>query len=172
VINADARPEQPNDPNGAATSHSRRYNAPQKYVGKLFGEQKYGEVLMADAETHGRDLVVQLRGGGLQYIHETHRSFDALHFVLLFPRGEDGWTIGLRKANSRQQVSPCNFYAHKLQWRQQCIAYVAAVVSRVLLQRIREGRDAAAVLAAEEPENAAGGIVTKLGGPCGEWRCG
>jgi len=72
---------------------------------------------MADAETHGRDLVVQLRGGGLQYIHETHRSFDALHFVLLFPRGEDGWTIGLRKANSRQQVSPCNFYAHKLQWR-------------------------------------------------------
>lgn len=119
VINADARPEQPNDPNGAATSHSRRYNAPQKYVGKLFGEQKYGEVsvLMADAETHGRDLVVHLRGGGLQYIHETHRSFDALHFVLLFPRGEDGWTIGLRKADSRQQVSPCNFYAHKLQWR-------------------------------------------------------
>jgi len=52
---------------------------------------------MPDAETQGRDLVVQLRGGGLQYIHQTHRAFDALHFVLLFPKGDDGWQIGACK---------------------------------------------------------------------------
>ena len=30
--------------------------------------------------------------GALHTINETHRSFDALHFVLLMPRGDNGWT--------------------------------------------------------------------------------
>jgi hypothetical protein len=118
VINSDARPA-PAEGDAVMSSHKRRYNAPETYRGRLFGPQRYGEVsvLMPDADTQGRDLVVQLRGGGLQYIHETHRAVDALHFVLLFPKGDDGWQIGQQKDGSRQQISPCDYYAYRMQWR-------------------------------------------------------
>lgn len=38
-----------------------------------------------------RDIVLSLRDGSLQRISELHRSYIPLHYVLLFPRGEDGW---------------------------------------------------------------------------------
>ncbi|XP_038075107.1 uncharacterized protein LOC119742920 [Patiria miniata] len=44
-----------------------------------------------------RDIVLTHRDGQLQRIHETHRSYDPLHYVLLFPHGEDGWHIGLKE---------------------------------------------------------------------------
>ena len=37
------------------------------------------------------DIVLRLRGGGLQRISHLHPSYSTLHYVLLFPNGEDGW---------------------------------------------------------------------------------
>ena len=38
-----------------------------------------------------RDIILHLHEGGLQHISELHRAYAPLHYVLLFPRGEDGW---------------------------------------------------------------------------------
>lgn len=117
MINADARPAPP-DGDVPASSHERRYNPPSTYKG-LHGNQTYGEVsvLMPDADVGGRDVVVQFHGGGLRRIHETHRSFDPLHFVLLFPAGDDGWKINMKKNGTQQSITPCDYYAYRIQWR-------------------------------------------------------
>ena len=42
-----------------------------------------------------RDVIVRRRDGRVQRIHEFHAAYDPLHFVLLFPRGEQGWTYNI-----------------------------------------------------------------------------
>ena len=74
-------------------------------------------VLKPDADENGRDIVVKMRGGALKTINETHRGYDPLHFVILHPAGDDGWKIGMTKTGSKQSVSPCDFYAYRVQWR-------------------------------------------------------
>ncbi|CAB4419743.1 unnamed protein product [Rhizophagus irregularis] len=44
-----------------------------------------------ETEQTKRDIVLHLREGGLQRIPEIHRAYALLHYVLMFPRGEDGW---------------------------------------------------------------------------------
>ena len=46
-----------------------------------------------------------------------HRSYDSLHYILLFPHTTDGWQIGLKRNNSRT-ISPTNFYSYHLQVRE------------------------------------------------------
>ena len=69
------------DPTAAPKEeHKRRYNAHA-----AFNEVS---VLMVEAEggkAPKRSVVVRDRGGGLHNTDETHRVFDTLHFVLLFP---------------------------------------------------------------------------------------
>ena len=85
-------------------------------------QQNLKEVAILIGEEHGyRDIVVRTqRGFRLQCINEGHRSFDALHFVLLFPRGEDGWSENLHIAEgrARSRVSTKEFYAFQLHTRQ------------------------------------------------------
>ena len=52
-------------------------------------------------------------------INETHPHFDSLHYVLLFPKGEDGWKPHL-KFNGRRtgQISPSLFYAYRIMERE------------------------------------------------------
>ncbi|KAG2212076.1 hypothetical protein INT45_006838, partial [Circinella minor] len=38
-----------------------------------------------------RDVVITSRGGGLMRINEFHPLYDPTHYVLIFPRGEQGW---------------------------------------------------------------------------------
>ena len=45
--------------------------------------------------TPTRNVRIRDREGGLHSIDETHRAFDAMHFVLLMPYGEDGWSTNL-----------------------------------------------------------------------------
>ena len=42
-----------------------------------------------------REVVVRKHGGGLQRLSELNGAVDPLHFVLLFPRGEYGWSLGI-----------------------------------------------------------------------------
>lgn len=68
IISADARPQ---------GTHSRVYNRGFKEISVLIDDQNGGP----------RDIQLKLRSGGLKTIADTHRSYDALHFVLLYPKG-------------------------------------------------------------------------------------
>ena len=42
-----------------------------------------------------RDVIVRRRDGRVQRIHKFHAAYDPLHFVLLFPKREQGWTYNI-----------------------------------------------------------------------------
>jgi hypothetical protein len=70
--------------------HSGVYNLPTGF--------KEVQILMDDslAEIQHSIVVRQRRADGpLQYISDIHRSFDPLHYPLLFPEGEDSWYAGM-----------------------------------------------------------------------------
>mgnify|MGYP007126152886 CR=1 FL=1 len=43
------------------------------------------------SSTAYRDIIIQRHGQGLLHIDELHPLYDPLHYVLMFPRGEQGW---------------------------------------------------------------------------------
>jgi hypothetical protein len=101
VINAEARP---------AGAHERIYNRPEGW---------HEVAVLMDEQPGPRDVTLHRRGGGLANISETHRAFDALHYVLLFPLGEDGWNLGLRHVSGQNnKVSVREFYAYTLHQRE------------------------------------------------------
>ncbi len=75
VINAAARP---------AAGHSRLYNRSFNEVSVLISSNTGGEEA---TNRQPRDIQLQLRSGGLTTVADTHRSYDALHFVLYHPFG-------------------------------------------------------------------------------------
>ena len=81
VINANMRP---------TGSHARVYNEPttNDVACVLIGEK--GEK---------RDIVLQTRSNELQRVSETHISYDALQYPLIFCRGEDGFHIKVSQVN-------------------------------------------------------------------------
>jgi len=52
-----------------------------------------------------RDIVLRVRGGQLEWISQNSSSYSALHYVLLFSKGENGWhpRILIRGAQLREQ---------------------------------------------------------------------
>ena len=85
-----------------AGQHERRYN--------LAEGLKEVQVLIPDGEGDkppDRDIVLKPRGGNddLQYIPETHRSYDPLHYTLFFPEGsEEGWNLGMFLNAARDEL--------------------------------------------------------------------
>ena len=96
--------------------HPRRYNAP---------EVPEVAILLVDDQHERRDIVIQSRQDGpLQHICETHRSYDALQYPLLFCHGEDGYhfTIPLvdpvtGNALPGKKTSSMQFYCFRLMVR-------------------------------------------------------
>jgi len=43
-----------------------------------------------ELHTANRDILLRMHDGDLQRISEIHPSYDPLHYILLFPRGDDG----------------------------------------------------------------------------------
>merc|ERR1712023_413729 len=83
VIEPNARPKD---------AHKRTYNTTTfNEVSVLMVEAKGGAVPK-------RSVKVRKRDGGVWDIDETNRAFDPLHFVLLFPHGDDGWHPHIEKA--------------------------------------------------------------------------
>lgn len=95
----------------------RRYNLPT--VSELSviipGSSEY--------QPTNRDIVLYKRasyhpnGQKLLHINETNQHYDPLHYVLLFPYGDSGWTIGIQHKNSNKQTSIMNFYAYHMMQR-------------------------------------------------------
>ncbi|OWZ14706.1 Helitron helicase [Phytophthora megakarya] len=85
-----------------------------------------------------RDIVVNLRGGGLQRISDLHSAYDPLQFPLLFPFGEQGWSTTVeyvpdvqRYKNKRMKVR--DFYAYQLSTRKDQY-YILHLSSRLFQQ--------------------------------------
>ncbi|CAG8741012.1 17716_t:CDS:2, partial [Cetraspora pellucida] len=65
---------------------SRHYNTPTA--------SEVAVIMIRDSQEHeplSHDIVLQLHEGGLQRISEIHHAYEPLHYVLIFPRGEDRW---------------------------------------------------------------------------------
>ena len=98
VIHADKKPKH---------EHSRKYNLP---TGSEIA------VIMPGEQEGPLDVVLQNKEGKLQTINSLHRSYDPLHYVLLFPGGDDGYTESIKKENGKN-MSPVEFYKYRLQVR-------------------------------------------------------
>ena len=57
-----------------------------------------------------RDIVLHAYGGGIKRITETHCAYYSLHYVLLFPLGNDGCHIGIAHCRGRGNVTALEFY--------------------------------------------------------------
>ena len=91
---------------------SRHHNAPTaQEIAVILPNDGYGE------EVGSRDIVLYARKGGLQHITETHRAYDTLHYVLLFPLGEDGWNLNIPHSRRRGNVTAMEYYAYRLMVR-------------------------------------------------------
>ncbi|RCN48933.1 hypothetical protein ANCCAN_05042 [Ancylostoma caninum] len=105
VIRADKRP---------AGEHERRFNAPT--VNEV-------AVVMVEDEFERRDIIIQKRNDSLQRISETHRSYDALQYPILFWEGEDGYHFNIMQTDPRtglsltKKVSAKDFYANRIMIR-------------------------------------------------------
>jgi hypothetical protein len=99
---------------GDRTRDFRHYNAPTA--------SKVTAIMVGDGHelhTANRDILLRMHNGGLQRISEIHPSYDPLHYILLFSRGDDGWHVDmpLIGAKRRERVTTMQFYSYRLQIR-------------------------------------------------------
>jgi len=101
VLNAEKRP------NG---EHARQYNLPQA--------SEVAVIMPGSDPESNLDVIIHTRDGPLKRINAIHRSYDALHYILLLPFGTDGFHLHLKQSpNSSKNISPSEFYRFHLQVR-------------------------------------------------------
>ena len=61
-----------------------------------------------------RDIIIQHRDGPVRRIDEFHRSYDPLHYVLLYPFGTDGWSLAMKL---ELKITVRQFYAFHQRYR-------------------------------------------------------
>ncbi|UYV76412.1 hypothetical protein LAZ67_14000329 [Cordylochernes scorpioides] len=94
--------------------HERRYNAPMTNEVAL---------LMVGQEFGPRDIVLHCRNNLTQRISEIHQAYDPLQYLLIFCRGEVGYSVSLPQVNPstreimQKTVSCMNFYAYRMMAR-------------------------------------------------------
>jgi hypothetical protein len=97
-----------------AGGHQRQYNAPTA---------EEVAVVIAGEECESRHIVLHRRNDGLKRIPETHRSYDALQYPILFWEGQDGYHFNIKMRNpqtgqeTEKKVSSMNLYAYRLMIR-------------------------------------------------------
>ncbi|XP_076271412.1 uncharacterized protein LOC143203161 [Rhynchophorus ferrugineus] len=95
--------------------HTRRFNA-----------QTIDEVaiVVVGENLESRDIVLHRRNDQLQRIKETHRSYDALQYPIIFWQGEDGYDFSIKMINpitgseTNKKVSSMNYYSYRLMIRE------------------------------------------------------
>ncbi|XP_075665209.1 uncharacterized protein LOC142634842 [Castanea sativa] len=104
---------------GSRTTDGREYNVPTC--------SEIATIIIGDigAENAHRDIIVELKEGGLQRINVLHPSYMALQYPLLFPYGEDGFRLGILysnvdgiKSDTTDSVTMREYYAYRLQERE------------------------------------------------------
>ena len=98
------------------TTDGREYNLPTC--------SKIAAIIIGDigAENAHRDIIVELKEGGLQRINVLRPSYMALQYPHLFPYGEDGFRLGISYSNvdgiktkTTDSVTMREYYAYQLQ---------------------------------------------------------
>ena len=124
VINADKKP---------LNAHKGRFNKPTV--------REVGVVIVGQA-FENRDIVLKSRDNKLQRIKETHRSYDALQYPLMFCYGEDGYSVSIPQVHAvsklamKKTVSAANFYSYRLMIKKQynnTILYYRALLNQFLV---------------------------------------
>ncbi|XP_017228417.2 uncharacterized protein LOC108203769 [Daucus carota subsp. sativus] len=89
-----------------------------------------------------RDIVVEYKQGGLKDITELHPCFMSLQYPLLFPRGEDGYRLGIRHRNvqdsepsQRNTVSSREYQSFRVQ-HHDCEGHALLMGGRLFLQYV------------------------------------
>ena len=75
-------------------------------------------MLLVGEQNGKRDIVLRTQDNNLRKISETHRSYDPLQYPILFPRGEDGFSLA-QPSPVGEKVTPMKFYAYRLMVRRQ-----------------------------------------------------
>ena len=99
------------------------------------------------------DIVLRKREGGLQFVYDIHPAAQALHFIVLFPFGTDGYDEQTKhvKGDTKRRVTPREFFAFHLNMRDKssdflfragrlfqeytCIAYTTIESQKLKFQR-------------------------------------
>ena len=82
------------------TKDSRHYNIPNA--------SEVAAIMIGDGqeiEHQNRDIVLQSHEGNIQRISEIHCTYTPLHYVLMFPRGEDGWHPNIPIYNEVSEIN-------------------------------------------------------------------
>ncbi|CAF4946666.1 unnamed protein product [Pieris macdunnoughi] len=109
VIRADKTPA------GVDLQHTRRFNAPN--IDEV-------AIVVVGENLESRDIVLHRRNDQLQRIKETHRSYDALQYPIIFWQGEDGYDFSIKMINpitgseTYKKVSSMNYYSYRLMIRE------------------------------------------------------
>ncbi|GFR65167.1 hypothetical protein ElyMa_003649400 [Elysia marginata] len=80
--------------------HARSYNLPKNL-------SEIAALLPGDS-TGNLDIILRCREGDgqeLKRINTCHRSYDPLHYILMFPTGCDGWHLGQNRIDNKQTDS-------------------------------------------------------------------
>lgn len=70
--------------------HARRFNSPT--IDEV-------AVIIVGENMKSRDIVLHCRDNKLKRVSETHRSYDALQYPLIFWQGEDGYHFNIKMVN-------------------------------------------------------------------------
>ena len=88
-------------------------------------------VVIVGNELDRQDIVLEKRNNQLQRISETHRSYDALQYPLLFPEGEDSYHFLIMQTNPTtgmaidgKKVSAMDFYAYRIMMRSGTVNHI------------------------------------------------
>ncbi|CAF3254328.1 unnamed protein product [Rotaria sp. Silwood2] len=113
VISADKKP---------AREHARRFNEPST---------NEVAVIIAGNEFERQDIILEKKNNQLQRVAETHRSYDALQYPLIFWEGEDGYHFLIMQTDpttgtpvDRKKVSAMDFYAYRIMMRAGAINHI------------------------------------------------
>ncbi|GFW37129.1 helitron_like_N domain-containing protein [Trichonephila clavipes] len=91
--------------------HRRQFNAP------TIDE---GAIVIVGEEFNSRDIILHRRNGEVQQVSETHCSYDALQYTILFWHGEDEYNFNINMRNPttnvdiNKKVSAMNYYAYRV----------------------------------------------------------
>lgn len=141
-----------------ADQHSRRFNTPT--INDV-------AIVMVGEQFEQRDIRIMRRDNTVQTIQDSHRSYDALQYPIIFWEGEDGYQVNIKQCDptTRQEtnknVSAMNYYAyrlmmrhnednHILKCRQLFHQYVVDMYAKIESERLRYIRFNQAKLRAEE----------------------
>ena len=129
-------------------------------------------------EQHGkRNIILKCRDNTIKRVSETHRSYDAPQYPLIYVNGEDGYHFGIPQAgvNFRKTISCMDFYAYHFMIRDNSFnhlhraqnlfhQYAVDMFAKVILERLLYIRTHQKELRAESYIHLRDGINNDVGG--------